>query len=134
MSEEIIINTEKALYDYIELLRSNFDEHKYLRVDMKTGKQRTGLQNRSLHLYCGQLAQMFNNDGLTFTAFFKEGFELSWTPEIVKDNIWRKVQLAMTGEDSTTKPKTSDYPKIYEVVNRKLASLGYGLEWPNKDR
>lgn len=128
-----IINSEKSLYDHIEQLRTEFKEHKYLRVDVKTGKQRTNLQNASLHLYCELVANELSRLGITFTSFFKEGFEVPWTREIVKENIWRPVQVVICEHESTTKPLASDYQRIYEPINLKLANWGIHVPWPSKE-
>ena len=128
-----VINSQKALYDHIEDLRSQFDKHKYLRVDVKTGKQRSNLQNASLNLWCGWVADTLQEQGLTFEVFFKGGFQVPWTKEIVKDNIWRKVQIAICGEESTTKPLTTDYPKIYDTINLKLSEHDIHVPWPDKE-
>lgn len=130
---KLIINTQKGLYDHIEYLRKEFEEHKYLRVDVKTGKQRTNLQNASLNLWCGWVADVLQEKGLTFRVFFKEGFEVSWSKEIVKDEIWRPVQMAICKQQSTTKPLTTDYPKIYDSINLKLSEHGIHVPWPSKD-
>ena len=126
------INSQKALYDHIEYLRKEFDEHKYLRVDVKTGKQRTGTQNAALNLWCKWVADTLREKGLTFKVFFKEGFEVSWSKEIVKDEIWRPVQMAICKQQSTTKPLTTDYPKIYDSINLKLSEHGIHVPWPDK--
>jgi len=127
-----IIDSQKALYDHIDYLREQFDEHKYLRTDTKTGKQRTSTQNASLHLYCQMIADELTERGINFEKFFKQGFEVPWTMEIVKDNIWRPVQIAICGEESTTKVLTSDYQKIYDPLNVKLIEMGMGIPWPSK--
>lgn len=134
MSDEEIINSEKALYDHIEKLRTEFAEHKYLRVTVKTGKQRTLTQNRALHLYCEHLAQALNDGGFDFRATIKDGVEVPWSMELVKAYMWKPIQEAMTGHDSTTKPLTGQYGEIYEVLNRYTASkLGVSVLWPSKD-
>ncbi len=128
-----VINSQKALYDHIEYLRTEFEKHKYLRTDTKTGKQRTNLQNAALHVYCDQIADALTNRGITFTMFFKDGFEVPWTRDIVKDNVWRPIQEAICDEVSTTKPITSDYKKIYEALDKKLCEWDFDIPWPSKD-
>jgi len=128
-----IINSEKKLYDHIEYLRTQFKEHGYLRTDTKTGKQRTNLQNASLHLYCEQIAGILKEKGITFKLFFKPGFEVPWTMDIVKDNIWRPVQIAVCREKSTTKPLTTEYPVIYDSINLKLSEFEIHVPWPSKE-
>lgn len=104
-------------------------------VDVKVLRQRTQTQSAAMHRWCGLLAQELNAAGYDMRAFpFKEGAEIPWTKETVKSNLWRPIQIAMTGHHSTTKPKTVDYPAIYEVLNRKIASsTGVHVPWPERD-
>jgi len=128
-----IINSEKGLYDHIEYLRTQFKEHGYLRTDTKTGKQRTNLQNACLHLYCEQIADELTDRGINFKMFFEQEFEVPWTMQIVKDNVWRPVQVAICDKKSTTKPLTTEYNKIYEFLNLKLSEWGFHIPWPSKE-
>lgn len=128
-----IINNKSSLDSYINHLRGEFEKHKYLRMDMKTGKQRTNLQNASLNLYCRQCSDELNDRGITFSMFFKEGVEVPWTQDIFKDNVWRPVQRAICNEESTTKPHTTEYPKIYDFVSMKMSQQGIFLPWPSKE-
>lgn len=128
-----VINNQESLESYIKYLRAQYDEHKYLRIDIKTGKQRTNLQNASLHKFCSDVARDLNEEGITFNMFFKDGIEVPWTMEIVKDNVWRPVQKTITKETSTTKPTRKEYNEIYELINRKLTSWGLFVEWPSRE-
>lgn len=127
------INSEKSLYDHIDYLRSQFKEHKYLRVEVKTGKQRSPTQNRCVHLYCEQVAENLTDAGITFDMFFKPGFEVPWNMLTVKNNIWRPIQIAICDKISTTEPLTTDYTEIYEYVNLKLAKYSIHVPWPSKE-
>lgn len=129
-----VINSRQSLDAFKEHLEAQFEKHGYLRVDLKTGKQRTDKQRKALELYCKFIAEKLNEEGVTFQMFFKPGIEVPWTQQIVKDNVWRPVQQAMTGDKSTTKPHTDQYPKIYEVVNRKLTEFGFYIPWPCKEQ
>lgn len=131
---ETIINSRQALDGYINHLESQYEKHKYLRMSMKTGKQRSDQQRKALEVYCRLVAEQLNDQGITFQMFFKEGVEVPWTQPIVKDNVWRPVQEVMVGEKSTTKPHTNEYPNIYEVINRKLSEFGIYVPWPCKEK
>lgn len=131
--KETVINSKQALEDYKRFLDAQFEQHKYLRVMAKTGKQRSSSQNASLHLYCGMLAEALNDAGLDFRTFHKEGYDVPWTMDLVKDHVWRPIQKVMTGKESTTKPERSEYIQIFEVLNRKLSELGIYVPWPCKD-
>jgi hypothetical protein len=129
----MIINSNQSLESAIAQIRESYGKHKYLRLDIKTGKQRTNPQNAALHVYCKLVAHALNDAGIDFRKFIKEGYEIPFNEYLVKEYLWRVIQNAMTGKDSTTKPKTSDYPKIYEVLNRKLAEHGIHVPWPTKE-
>jgi len=128
------INSRDSLEIHIEYLRNQFEKHKYLRVSMKTGKQRTATQNKCLHLYCQQLSNELNDAGLDMRKVVKEEFELPWTMEQVKLILWGTYQKHLTGHKSTTKPETKDYPNIYDALNRHMGQkFGIHVPWPSKD-
>jgi len=130
-SKEQVINSVYELERYKRYLDEMFNNHKYLRVSLRTGKQRSGQQNKALHVYCRLVADALNDAGYDFRLFLKEGYPVPFTPELVKDHFWRPVQKALTGKESTTKPERAEYTQIYEVLNRKLAEHGIHVPWPS---
>ena len=133
MSEQTI-NSRQSLDAYIEHLKNQFDKHKYLRVAVKTGKQRSSTQNAALHLYCNHVAQALNDAGYDMRRTIKRDIDIPWTGEQVKNLIWRPIQKAVTGHDSTIKPERHQYGEIYEIINRNLSSkLGQFIPWPSKE-
>jgi len=127
-----IINSEKSLYDHIDYLRSQFKKHKHLRTDTKTGKQRSDKQRKALQVYCKQVSEVLNEKGITFNMFFKQGIDVKWTMDIVKDEVWRPVQRVYFNEESTTKPLRGQYQEIFEPINLKLSEFGIHVPWPTK--
>jgi hypothetical protein len=131
---EQIINSEQAFNAYLEHLKAQWDKHHYLRVDLKTGKQRTLTQNRCLHLYCQQLADALNEAGLDFRQTIKDGVEVPWSDALAKEYLWRPIQRAVTGKESTTKPERAEYSQIYDVLNRHISGkFGIYCPWPSND-
>lgn len=131
---ESIINSKQSLDAYIAHLRGEFEKHKYLRADLKTGKQRTLTQNSAMHLYCEHLSRALNDAGLDFRQTIKEGVDVPWSADLTKEYMWRPVQKAITGKDSTTKPETHEYGLIYEALNRHLSSkFGLFVPWPCRE-
>ena len=128
MSEEIIINSAHSKELFIRQMSKLYDDHKYLRVTMKTGKQRTGLQNRSLHLYLGMLAEALNDAGFDMKKTLKPEVAIPWTQGNAKEYLWRPIQKVLTKKDSTTKPTTKDYVYIYEVLSRHMVDK-FGVLW-----
>ena len=101
----------------------------------KEAKTRTGTQNRSIHLYFKLLAYELNEAGFDVMKTLSHDVAIPWNEHLIKELIWRKVQKAMTDKRSTTKLNTDEVGKIYETINRHLAStLGISVEFPDKFR
>ncbi len=128
-----IVNSQKSLEDHILYLRMKFKKDRYLRIDTKTGKQRSPTENNCVHLFCEQVADELSEKGITFQMFFNPGFEVPWTKAIVKENVWRRIQIAICSKVSTTEPTSAEYNEIYEYVNLKLSNYGIHIPWPNKE-
>ena len=95
-------------------------------------KQRTSLQNRSLHKFCQMLADVLNDAGYDMKRTLKHDVEIPWTMENVKNHLWRPIQTALTEKESTTDLDTVEPSQIHEVLSRHLASkLGVSVPpWP----
>lgn len=132
MSEQVV-NSRQSLEAYKAFLDAQFEKHKFLRVTVKSGKQRTLTQNASLHVFCQLLADALNDAGFDFRTFVKEGYPVPFNEALVKDFIWRPIQKAITGKESTTKPETHQYAEIYDAINLKLADHGIYVPWPCKE-
>lgn len=133
MKDEQIINSRQSLEAYKKFLDAQFEQNKYLAVTIRTGKQRTLTQNSALHLFCENLATTLNDAGIDFRLFLKDGYPVPFTQELVKNHIWRPIQKAVTGKESTTKPQAHEYAQIYDVLNCKMAEFGIFVPWPSKE-
>ena len=133
-NNEIIINSNHSKELFLKQMEKLYDEHKYLRVALKTGKQRTFTQNAALHVYLQLLADELNEAGLDMKKTLKAEVDIPWNMQLCKDFLWRPIQKALTEKKSTTKPTTKDYIYIYEVLSRHLVDrFGINVPWPNKD-
>lgn len=98
-------------------------------------KQRTALQNRSLHKYCTMVATALNDSGHDMRRTLKASIEIPWTPESVKEHLWRPIQIAMLNIESTTDLDSAQPSIIYDCLSRHLASkLGISVEWPHENK
>lgn len=128
---ETIINSQSALNAHINELKERFEKHKYLRVKVTTGRQRTNTQNASLHLYLQHLADALNDAGYDCLTFFKGGTEIPWTMDLVKSLIWKPIQDVVIGQSSTSKAERKDYSIVYDCLNRHLIEKkGIRVMWP----
>ena len=79
---------------------------------------RTPKQSDCLHLWFRQVAATLNESGLDQTVVIKalesRGIDIPWTEDSFKASIWRPIQQAMIGQESTTKAGTTDYNAEYQ--------------------
>ena len=133
MSEQII-NSDPALKAYLEYLSSQFEKHKYLRISVKTGKQRTGTQNSCMWKYCTMLAGALNDGGIDFRQALKEGVDVPFNKDLVNEYLWDVFQEAVTGHKSSQKPDRQQYGEIYDRVNAfTINRWGICVPWPSVD-
>ena len=94
-------------------------------IEVKKRKNtRTNQQNRALHLYFTHLAERLNEAGLDMRVFIREGIDIPWTGENIKEYIWKPVMKKYLNIESTTEMKTTEIDKIYDIINREMAGRG----------
>lgn len=98
---------------------------------------RTGQQNRAIHLDCKLIAEKLDAAGLDMRQVLKPTYSLPWTTESVKEHLWKPIMKALYGFTSTTQlPKgEGKIEHIHEVLMRELGKT-HGVEWhdfPNDD-
>lgn len=92
-------------------------------------KKRTSRQNSALHLFFTQLSNILVESGLDVRTTLKSDFDIPFSPELVKELIWRPVMKAYKKKNSTTKLSTKDIDQIYDIINRELGTK-HGLDIP----
>lgn len=96
--------------------------------------QRTLSQNSALHLWCERVADQLDEAGYSVQQVLSQAVERPWDKDSVKCLIWKPVQKAMTGEESTAKAEKLDYVAVYEVLNRHLGEkFGIHVSWPTEE-
>jgi len=97
-------------------------------------KQRTIQQNRALHLFFTKISEALNDAGYDMRKTLKPGIEIPWTPEMVKEYLWRPVQELQLKKESTRDLTVSDIDKILNTLNRFMGEkLGIEVEFPSMD-
>ena len=134
MSETFTVNSEQSFDSFVAHSRKLFDEHKYVTFGYTTGRQRSAQQNKALHVYCRLLSDALNTAGLDQRKVLKDDIDIPWTPEAVKIHLWKVIQKAVIGKESTTEAERGDYTKVHEVLTRHLGEkLGIDyIPWPEK--
>ena len=101
--------------------------------DIKGKKQdlRTYQQNKSLWLYYSKVAKRLNDAGLEIKQVIKA--DVPWTKDTVHDVMWRPIQKALLGKESTTSLKKNEIDTVYEVMNRLLGEkFGIHVDFPSE--
>ena len=88
----------------------------------ETKEQRTLAQNNALHLYLRRISDILNSAGYSIEQVLENfTMELSWTPELCKEILWRTAQKRMLKKQSTTQLlKQGEIDDIVEVITRFL--------------
>lgn len=116
-----------------ELCDLPIDQGYFYELQWKLVKDsRTSRQNRAMHKYFGLLAGELNGAGLDMRKFLKPGIEIPWNAGTIKNNVWRPVQIIVTGKESTTQLKTDEPSKVYNVISRHISQEhGIYVPWPS---
>lgn len=99
-------------------------------------KKRTWLQNRSLHLWLTKVAEWLNDSGFTmiFVISMLKKSTLRWTPEAVKEVIWRNIQRNLYQKESTTQLSTTEVIEIHKNIELFFCERLKGVPPPWPDR
>lgn len=134
MGDEWTINSEEKKKYFLKHFEEQWEKHNHLTVKIRTGKQRTLTQNAAMHKYFTLVSDELNNQGQTVDSVHSNPIEMEWTPMLVKDLLWRKIQLAKYPEiESTSKLQREQVSDVYETLSRFLAkTLGINIQFPHK--
>ena len=92
--------------------------------------KRTKNQNAALHLYFTHIAEALNSEGydvrVVLQVISEKGIDMMWSPTLVKELLWRRIQKKYLGKKSTTElDSLGDITQIYDIMNKFLAENFY---------
>lgn len=116
-----VVNNKHSLQVFTKHIEHLYDTKGYVTFKWRTGKTRTHKQNNALHVYCRMLSEALNDAGYDMKKTLKQEVEIPWTTELVKQYLWKPVQEAVTGTDSTSTAGTEDYDKVHQVLSKHLS-------------
>lgn len=133
----LTVNSDKSLNEAISALCQQYREHPYMEVDIAVGeRQRSDQQRKAIEVYCNELAKAMNAAGLdqrAVLASMREGVEIPWSQDRVKDTLWREVQKAMLDKTSTTNLSRQEVSQVYETLNKWTSqTLGVSVPFPER--
>lgn len=123
------LNTDEQVKHFMALISHMRLAGKDVTVEFVKAGTRTPTQNAALHLWMRQVAECLNDAGYDVRTVIKEDVEIPWTEDAVKEYLWRPVQKALTGNESTASCKKLEYSDIYDTIVRHLASR-FGIPLP----
>lgn len=92
--------------------------------------QRTDQQNKALHKYYDMLAEALNDSGQEVGRIIE--IDIPWTALLVKELIWRPIQIAVLGKVSTTDLGNNEITQIWEIIHRSVAQKkGIDIPFPS---
>ena len=98
-----------------------------------THETRTIKQNASLHKFCELLADSLNSAGYEMKAVLAvKQVDVPWSPESIKEVLWRPIMEAATGKESSAKLDTVEIQNVYQILDRHISTnFGVHVEWPS---
>jgi|TARA_R100001082_G_scaffold44092_2_gene23388 hypothetical protein len=133
MSQFWICNSSHTREKFLQQAKKVMEDNPFVVWDVTFGKRRTSKQNNALHVFCRLVAVELNNKGYSVESFFKEGVEIPFSAEIVKEHIWKPIQKGVTDKESSADLTTIEIQETYENVNRALSNKGVHIPWPQRD-
>ena len=135
--ETITINSLPALAKALTMLDEEWHKDHFLEIKIvRRAKQRTDQQRKAIEVFCRELATALNDAGIdqrAVLAQMREGVEIPWQQETVKDTLWRRIQVAILGKESTTKLGSDEVSRVYDVLNRWTGqTFGVSVPFPEK--
>lgn len=79
-------------------------------------KTRTNQQNKAMHKWFTLLSSHLNEHGLDMRVVMKPEWKIWWTPEAIKENLFKPLMKAMYQKESTTELTTTEVNKVYEQI------------------
>ena len=98
----------------------------------KETRQRTDQQNKALHKWYALLSEELNDSGLEMRKVLKPEIEIRWTPNNIKEYLWRPIQILSVGKKSTKDLTTKEIDLVWNTLNRFLGEkLGVHVPFPS---
>lgn len=97
-------------------------------------EQRTKQQNRAIHKLYTTLANDLNEKGLDARLILKPSYQIWWTPEMIKRDLWKPLQKVMYGKESTTELTTVEVSRVYEQLAKIIGEEhGVSIDFPSAE-
>jgi hypothetical protein len=98
--------------------------------------KRSSQENKALHVLFQNISFALNQNNFEYTWRGIQGFNIStkYTPEIVKNFIWKPLQDALLNKQSTTQLTHNDIQLIFEILGKFFAENKIEIQFPSKEQ
>lgn len=95
--------------------------------------KRSGQQNKALHVLFSEIAYELNQKGFTFQYKGLKGkkIECTYTAELIKYMIWKPLQQALTGKESTRDLTTSEINAVFDILSKWCVENEIIIDFPS---
>lgn len=126
MAERWIVTNKFQAEQFCKFIMDNRDRGLMFEI---VKPQRSTAQNSAIHVYCREVASVMEAQGMDMKTVIKDGVPITPTMHLIKDYMWRPIQKAVTGKESTTKLDVVEVNDVYEQLSRLLAEK-YSIDVP----
>ena len=103
----------------------------------KDPNQISDAQRGSLNLFCEQLGQSLNDAGHSVPHVLAQSkrycVDMPWTQHLVKELLWKRIQFALTGIESSEKI-ASHLTVVFDTVNKSMGeTFGVHVPFPSNE-
>jgi len=132
------VNSDLSCEEMCEQVRRLYREHRHVEFSWHIlERTRSDQQRKAIEVFCRQLAWALNDAGMDqrkVFALMRDGVQIPWRQQSVKDSLWRQIQKAVVEKDSSTRLTTSEVDKVYSVLNRWLGQeMGIHVPFPSAE-
>jgi len=97
-------------------------------------EKRTTTQNKSLHLFFTLLAEELNDAGLDMRKTLKPQIDIPWSPQSIKEYLWRPIQISALKKQSTADLNSNEVDIVWNILNRHLGEkFGLHIPFPSEE-
>lgn len=100
---------------------------------METEEKRTNAQNRALHKLFNDISAYCVETGIDQRQMVSSlhNLEIPMSPQSIKE-IWRAIQISVTGKESTKDLDKKEIDQVYEVFNKFISEVTHEhFEFPS---
>ena len=104
-------------------------------MEEKPQKQRTIVQNRAMYKLFSNLSDQLNTLGLDMKVILKPTYQIWWTPESIKRDLWVPLQNAMLDKEHTSDLNTNEVSKVFEQLAHIIGEKhGVEIDFPSQEQ